>query len=47
MKIAISNDHGGVELKKAIVKYLESLGFQVINNGTDTEDILRKLLQCR
>jgi len=38
MKIAISNDHGGVELKKAIVKYLESLGFQVINNGTDTED---------
>lgn len=38
MKISIGNDHAGPDYKKAIVKYLEDKGFQVINHGTDTFD---------
>lgn len=38
MKISIGNDHAGPEYKKAIVAYLTSIGHQVINHGTDTED---------
>lgn len=36
MRIAIGNDHAGPEYKKAIIKMLESKGFEVINFGTDT-----------
>lgn len=36
MKISIGNDHAGPDYKKAIVKYLEDKGFEVINHGTDT-----------
>lgn len=35
MKIAIGNDHGAVEMKFEIVKYLQELGYEVINKGTD------------
>ena len=35
MKIAIGNDHGAVEMKFEIVKYLQELGHEVINKGTD------------
>lgn len=35
MKIAIGNDHAGPAYKKAIVTFLESLGHEVINYGTD------------
>ncbi|MHC5201107.1 ribose 5-phosphate isomerase B [Myroides sp. LJL119] len=35
MRIAIGNDHAGPDYKKAIVVFLESLGHQVINYGTD------------
>ncbi len=35
MKIAIGNDHVAVEMKKEISAYLESLGHEVINLGTD------------
>jgi len=38
MKIAIGNDHAGVEYKFAIIELLESLGHKVINFGTDTEE---------
>lgn len=38
MNIAIGNDHAGPEYKKAIVTFLESKGFSVINFGTDTFD---------
>ena len=38
MKISIGNDHAGPDYKKAIVKYLESKGIEVINHGTDTTD---------
>ena len=38
MKISIGNDHAGPEYKKAIVKYLEGKGIEVINHGTDTAE---------
>lgn len=38
MKIVISNDHAAPELKKEIASYIESLGHEVINVGTDTSD---------
>lgn len=38
MKIGIANDHGGVEVKRELVKYLVLQGYQVTNYGTDTED---------
>lgn len=38
MKIAIGNDHAGTTYKQAIVKHLESKGYEVINHGTDTSD---------
>ncbi|MBR1820286.1 MAG: ribose 5-phosphate isomerase B [Clostridia bacterium] len=38
MKIAIGNDHGAVELKQHLVKYLEGRGCEVVNFGTDTTD---------
>jgi len=36
--IAIANDHAGTEYKFEIIKYLENLGYKVINFGTDTND---------
>ena len=38
MKIGIANDHGGVEVKKELVKYLVLQGYQIKNYGTDSED---------
>ena len=38
MKIALGNDHGAVELKLEILKYLEDLGYEVINFGVDTAE---------
>ena len=38
MKIAIGNDHAAVEMKQEIQKYLEELGHEVINYGTDTHE---------
>ena len=38
MKIGIGNDHRGYELKKQIIEYLESLGYDVINYGSDSEE---------
>lgn len=38
MKIAIGNDHAGTEYKFAIVKHLQSLGYEVLNFGTDNND---------
>lgn len=35
MKIAIANDHTGVELKNTIKEYVESMGHTVTNFGTD------------
>tara|TARA_R110002020_G_scaffold212289_2_gene418745 strand:+ start:3779 stop:4210 length:432 start_codon:yes stop_codon:yes gene_type:complete len=38
MKIAIGNDHAGVEYKNAILKYLEEKGHSFVNFGSDTAD---------
>lgn len=38
MKVGIANDHRGFKLKNEIVEYLKSLGYDVINYGSDTED---------
>jgi len=38
MRIAIGNDHVAVEMKKEIAAYLESLGHEVINMGTDSTE---------
>lgn len=35
MKIAIGNDHAATELKMEIMEYVKSLGYEVINLGTD------------
>ncbi len=39
--IWIGNDHGGVELKRHIVEYLEKNGYSVINVGSDSAKIVR------
>lgn len=38
MKIAIGNDHGAVDYKKAIVDMLQKQGHEIINCGTDSYD---------
>lgn len=41
MKIYIANDHGGYELKKKLMNYLISKKHTVVNEGSDTADIVR------
>ena len=36
MKIGIGNDHSAVDMKNEVVEYLQSLGHEVVNFGTDT-----------
>lgn len=38
MVIGITNDHRGVKMKEILTNYLEHMGYNVINYGTDTED---------
>ena len=38
MKVAIGNDHAAVALKNAIMEYVQSLGHEVVNFGTDTNE---------
>lgn len=38
MKIAISNDHTAVEMKKAIKAHLMDRGIQVTDMGTDSPE---------
>lgn len=37
-KIAIGNDHAAVDMKNQIKNYIEELGYEVINVGTDTRE---------
>ena len=41
MKVYIANDHGGVELKNRIIAEYAPQGYEFINLGTDTTDIVR------
>ena len=38
MKLAIGNDHAAVELKQEIMEYVQSLGHEVTNFGTDSNE---------
>ena len=38
MKIAIASDHGGLEMKKALVEYFAELGLNLTDLGTNTTD---------
>ncbi|MCC8167734.1 MAG: ribose 5-phosphate isomerase B [Clostridiales bacterium] len=38
MKIGIGNDHAAVEMKKEIMAYLQELGYEVVNYGTDSSE---------
>lgn len=38
MKIAMTNDHAAVAMKKEIAKMLESEGYTILNYGTDTDE---------
>ncbi len=39
MKIAIGNDHAGVEMKNELSKHIiKKYGYEIINIGTDTEE---------
>ena len=38
MKIAIGNDHGGVELKRHLVEYLTNKGYEMIDLGAQTTE---------
>jgi ribose 5-phosphate isomerase B len=40
-RIWIGNDHGGYELKCKLMEYLEQNGYDVINVGSDSLDIVR------
>ena len=37
MTISIGNDHAGTQYKIAIMEFLESQGYEVINHGTDSD----------
>ena len=41
MKIMIGNDHGGYKLKLAVASHLNTRGIEVIDIGTDSEEIVR------
>ncbi len=38
MIIGIANDHSAVKMKKELLEYLVSKGYEVINFGTDTDE---------
>ena len=38
MKIGIGNDHAAVAMKQEITGYLEELGYEVVNYGTDSDE---------
>ena len=38
MRIGIANDHRGVVTKEYLVSYLNGMGYEVFNYGTDTDD---------
>lgn len=38
MKLAIANDHAGINLKPALLKYLDEHGYEYVDYGTYTTD---------
>ena len=40
MKVGIATDHHGIEIKQELTNYLSSLGYDVVNYGTDTTEMV-------
>lgn len=40
MKIGIANDHHGVEIKHYLIKFLTNKGYNVVNYGTDENEMV-------
>lgn len=40
MKIGVASDHRGIYLKSSLIEYLEHSGYEVVNFGTDTADMV-------
>ena len=38
MRIGIGNDHSAVEMKREVMKFLQDLGYEVVNYGTDSTE---------
>lgn len=38
MKIVVANDHAAVNMKKEIMSFVEDLGHEAFNVGTDSEE---------
>ena len=38
MKIGIGNDHSAVEMKREVMKFLQDLGYEVVNYGSDSTE---------
>ena len=38
MKIGIGNDHSAVEMKREVMNFLQDLGYEVVNYGTDSTE---------
>lgn len=38
MRIGVGNDHSAVEMKREVMKFLQDLGYEVINYGTDSTE---------
>ena len=38
MKIGIGNDHSAVEMKREVMKFLQDLGYEGVNYGTDSTE---------
>lgn len=37
-RIHLASDHAGLDLKEALVRHLKGLGYDVVDNGTDSRD---------
>jgi ribose 5-phosphate isomerase B len=46
VKIAIANDHAGYQLKLAVTEHVRSLGHEVVDLGTDSEEPVDYPLFC-
>ena len=47
MKIAIACDHGGLNLKKALIEYLVKNGYEYVDFGTNGTEALSNIVHGR
>ncbi len=46
-KVALGSDHAGFKIKEAVIKHLQSRGYEVIDFGTDSEEAVDYPDYCR